>query len=58
MWLAVNTSTLGRGARNTGDESLFSPLQQGTIFQNEIAKKRAEIFPIFFQILVEGSFLD
>ena len=47
-----------RGARNTGDESLFSPLQQGTIFQNEIAKKLAEIFPIVFQILVEGSFLD
>ena len=38
--------------------SPFSPQDVGSTFQNQIVKKLSEIFPIFLQILVEGSFLD
>ena len=46
------------GDLNSGEVSPFSPQDVGSTFQNQIVKKWLEIFPIFFQILVEGSFLD
>ena len=42
----------------SGEVSPFSPQDVGSTFQNQIVEKWLEIFPIFFQILVEGSFLD
>jgi len=47
---------LKHGDLNSGEVSPFSPQDVGSTFQNQIVKKLLEIFPIFFQILVEGSF--
>ena len=46
------------GDLSSGEVSPFSLQDVGSTFQNQIVKKWLEIFPIFFQILVEGSFLD
>ena len=53
VWLVIS-----HGDLNSGEVSPFSPQDVGSTFQNQIVKKWLEIFPIFFQILVEGSFLD
>ena len=53
-----NRDHLCHGDLNSGEVSPFSPQDVGSTFQNQIVKKWLEIFPIFFQILVEGSFLD